>query len=391
MSEESPLQNPGELTEHPLCILCVDDEVDILASLTRLFRREPFKVLTATSGEEGLALLKRTENVGLIISDYRMPVMNGSTFLKSAALLAPDSYRMILTGYADMNAAIEAINEGGASRFMSKPAENDELLHTVRDGLLLYRKTRENQRLTALVTQQNEELEEWNANLKKRVLQQTAQLRKQFEKQFELQKARTAEICNAVVFAFTDILGNRNSRFSSHSRSVATLADQIARQLGLSDQLCEDIRVAALLHDIGSLGLPDRLLLKCEDAMSPDELKEFQSHSIAGGAAVEKIEVLREVGVLIRHHHEAYDGSGYPDGLAGEQIPLGARIIALASWIENAIAGESDPVAHDLVIQRLDWEMGSLFDPALSAAAKSAMAQLFSDSSGMHGAGITME
>ena len=168
MSEESPLQNPGELTEHPLCILCVDDEVDILASLTRLFRREPFKVLTATSGEEGLALLKRTENVGLIISDYRMPVMNGSTFLKSAALLAPDSYRMILTGYADMNAAIEAINEGGASRFMSKPAENDELLHTVRDGLLLYRKTRENQRLTALVTQQNEELEEWNANLKKR-------------------------------------------------------------------------------------------------------------------------------------------------------------------------------------------------------------------------------
>ena len=143
MSEDSP--NTGDsLTDQPLRLLCVDDEADILMALSRLFRRERFEVLTAASGEEGLAILGCTENIGMIISDYRMPVMNGTAFLKAAAELAPDSYRMILTGYADMNAAIEAINEGGASRFMAKPADNEELRQTVRDGLNLYTKTKEN-------------------------------------------------------------------------------------------------------------------------------------------------------------------------------------------------------------------------------------------------------
>ena len=140
MSEHTPLDKD----QSPLRLLCVDDETDILMALNRLFRREPYEVLTASSGEEGLAILRSTVNIGMIISDYRMPVMNGTAFLKAAAELAPDSYRMSLTGYADMNAAIEAINEGGANRFMAKPADNDELRQTVRDGLNLYEKTVEN-------------------------------------------------------------------------------------------------------------------------------------------------------------------------------------------------------------------------------------------------------
>ncbi len=377
MSEDSP--NTGDsLTDQPLRLLCVDDEADILMALSRLFRRERFEVLTAASGEEGLAILGCTENIGMIISDYRMPVMNGTAFLKAAAELAPDSYRMILTGYADMNAAIEAINEGGASRFMAKPADNEELRQTVRDGLNLYTKTKENQRLTALVTRQNEELAEWNANLKRRVLQQTAQLRKQFEKQSEHQKIRSGEICNAVVSTFSDLLAQRHNGFAVHSRMVAALADQIARKMGLSDQLCEDIRVAALLHDIGTLGLPDRLLVKREQQMTHDEVEEFRSHSVKGEAAVVKIELLREVGLYIRHHHESFDGNGYPDGLTGEQIPLGSRIIALADWIEDAYSNKTSPFANDPITQRLDWEMGTLFDPALGEAAKETITQLLS-------------
>ncbi len=368
--------------DQSLRILCVDDEADILMALTRLFRREPYEVLTATSGEDGLAILKNTQNIGLIISDYRMPTMSGSDFLKAAAALAPDSYRMILTGYADLNAAIDVMNQGSASRFVTKPADNDELRQTVRDGLSLYQKTLENRRLAALVKVQNEELAEWNSNLKKRVLQQTAQLRKQIEKQSELQQFHTADVCNALVSTFTDLLEYRNPGLAAHSRRVAMLATQIAHKQGLSDQSCEDIRVAALIHDIGTLGLPDKILIKSEQYMTPVELEEYRSHSIKGELAVEKIELLREVSTLIRHHHENYDGSGYPDGLAGDQIPLGSRIIALASWIEDAYSNKNSPFANDPLTQRLDWEMEILFDPALATAANEAIALLLDPTAG---------
>ena len=165
----------------PLCVLCVDDEENVLSALKRLFWQEAFTVLTAASGKEGLAILHRTENIGLILSDQRMPEMTGTVFLQAAAAMLSDIPRMILTGYSDVAAAIDAINQGGAYRFLTKPWNEPELLQAVRDGLDRSRLIRENRRLTALVRQQNEELSAWNNNMKKRILQQTAQLRQQIE------------------------------------------------------------------------------------------------------------------------------------------------------------------------------------------------------------------
>ena len=121
--------------EGPLSILCVDDEENILKALKRVFRREPFRVLTATSGREGLAILQTTANIGLILSDQRMPEMSGSAFLEAAKSLAPDIPRMILTGYADMQSATDAVNQGKAFRLLAKPWNDQELLQAVRDGL----------------------------------------------------------------------------------------------------------------------------------------------------------------------------------------------------------------------------------------------------------------
>jgi putative nucleotidyltransferase with HDIG domain len=382
MSEASPLTagdtaDTGDAIkeETPVSVLCVDDEENILTSLTRLFRNEPFKTLTANSGEAGLAILKNTENVALILSDFRMPEMNGAEFLKAAAEIAPDSHRMIITGYADAKSAIAAINEGGVSRFLTKPFNNKELIQAVADGLSRYRLIHENRRLTELVRQKNEELAEWNDNLKKRVLQQTTQIRGQIE----IQKKRSAEFCSAMAQTFIELIDQRDTWLSKHSRTVAALTDQITQKLGLGAHLCEEIRVAALLHDIGMMGMPDRILAKRTQVKGVDELKEFQSHSIKGQAAVENIEILREVGLMIRHHHEAYDGSGYPDGLVGEQIPLGARIISVANWIENTFAKEASADAKYLVSKRLDREMGRSFDPQLTVAAKFAVTQVLTD------------
>ncbi len=128
-------------TDEPLNILCVDDEEGILKSLKRLFHRESFGVLTATSGESGLALLKQMGNIGLILSDQRMPGMSGVVFLEAARALAPHVPRMIMTGYADMESISDAMNRGDLLRYLHKPWDDDELRLAVHDGLRRYRAT----------------------------------------------------------------------------------------------------------------------------------------------------------------------------------------------------------------------------------------------------------
>ncbi len=148
MSKAMSREESGQQSAEQLCILCVDDEENVLKSLKYLFHSEPFQVLTASSGHEGLAILQSRHNIGLILSDQRMPDMSGTTFLQKAAMLAPDIPRMILTAYMDVTAAIDAMNKGGAYRFMLKPWDEEELLQGVRDGLQRYRLHRNNIRTT---------------------------------------------------------------------------------------------------------------------------------------------------------------------------------------------------------------------------------------------------
>ena len=361
-----------------LSILCVDDESNILNTLRRLFRNEEFQVLTATSGEEGLAILKTTENIGLILSDQRMPEMTGSAFLQESRELFPDISRMILTGYTDVGAAIDAINQGGAYRFLTKPWNEHELRQAVNDGLHRYQLTRDNQRLNELVRRQNVELAEWNDNLKNRVLQQTAQLRQRLKD--EQSPATDSTACaKSAVEAFSYLLGRFGSRATNHYRAVTALADRISQHLGLDELHCTQIRNAALLHDLGTIGMSETLLSKEADQMTPDELREYVSHPLVGQAALEPFGELREAGLFIRHHHEAYDGSGFPEGVAGDKIPLGARIVALADWIETAFSRDCRPDARYQLSKLLAVEMGRTFDPALSTAGNVAIMQILRD------------
>ena len=358
--------NSGEIPlEQPLSILCVDDEDNILKALSRLFRREPFRVLTANSGEEGLEIIQSTKNIGLILSDQRMPGMNGTTFLQSATTLVPDTPRLILTGYADVHAAIEAINQGRACRFLTKPWDDNEVRQAVRDELRRYLMIKENSRLNALVARQNEELAGHNSRLEEKVLRQTAEIRRQYDETLALNR-RLKSNYDAIILSFSDLIELRHHQIRSHSRSVSACAQRIARLAGVNDELHEQIRVAALLHDIGKIGISDLLLAMNPGDMTPGELREYQLHSVRGQTAIDSIEELREVGLLIRHHHEAYDGSGYPDALAGERIPLGARIIALANHIANAVSRFRGEEALDLAIRETMNRMGTLLDPRLA-------------------------
>ena len=366
----------GEETLH---ILCVDDEENILKTLTRLFRGEPFKVLTATSGKAGLEIIRSTRNIGLILSDQRMPEMTGTEFLKEAAEIVPDTPRMILTGYADVHAAIDAINQGGAQRFLMKPWNENELRLAVRDGLQRYHLIRENVRLSALVIKQKDELAEWNSNLKSRVLQQTGVIRKQLEEAHQ-QKVKTQSTSDAIINMFADLLDQRHFRLSRHSRTVAALADVMTRALNLPQAQREEIRDAALLHDIGLLCVSDKVIAKSAEQLGADDLAEYRAHTVRGEAVMEVFPELKGMGGMIRHHHEDYDGSGFPDGLKGERIPLGARIIHLASFIEQNYAPDLGIAAKYQLTRKLSAGMGGPFDPALAVAANLAVQEVLVES-----------
>ena len=143
---------------------------------------ESYEVLTAKSGEEALELLKDGQDIGLIVSDQRMPGMQGVDLLKQASEISPDTLRIMLTGYSDINAAIDAINKGGAYQYITKPWKDDELIQTVRDAVYRYSLVRDNKRLTEIVKRQNEELRQWNDQLQFRVQEQTIEIRESEEK-----------------------------------------------------------------------------------------------------------------------------------------------------------------------------------------------------------------
>lgn len=160
---------------HEATILFVDDEESILRSLQRTLRREPYRVLTAVGGEEGLAVLAR-EQVQLVVSDQRMPVMTGTQFLQRVGKVCPNAVRVILSGYAEPNIIVEAINNGGIYRFIGKPWDDDELRTTLRQCLEHYRILQENRRLSELSARQVKDLERLNQRLESAVQERTRSL-----------------------------------------------------------------------------------------------------------------------------------------------------------------------------------------------------------------------
>ncbi|TYO99657.1 putative nucleotidyltransferase with HDIG domain [Geothermobacter ehrlichii] len=347
-----------------LKVLFVDDEKNILSSLRRLTVDEEFETLTASSGAEGLELLRAEENIGLVVSDQRMPEMTGAEFLAEVRRLCPDIPRIVLTGYADIDAAMDAINKGGACRYIKKPWDNDELLQVLRGELQRYRLLLENRQLQEVIRQKNEELAEWNRNLKKRVLEQTREIRVRNEQLHE-QNAELQRTLHGTIEALSTLVELRDRSSAGHSVNVAHVSEAIARGLGLGEEDVQIIVEAALLHDIGKIGIPGRLLGQDPDEMTGDDRAAYLKHAILGQLAIDKIVRLRPAGELVRHHHEWYDGSGYPDRLAGERIPLGARIIALADYADHNLGKKADLDNIKKVLLRIEEQCGDRFDPYL--------------------------
>jgi response regulator RpfG family c-di-GMP phosphodiesterase len=314
----------------PWRILCVDDEANILAALRRLFKQNGFHISVASGGAEGLQLLK-TEAFDLVISDMRMPEMDGAHFLEQVFLHYPETMRILLTGYADMASTIQAVNKGQIFRYVSKPWTDQDLLHTVRQALDIKALQREKQRLEVLTAQQNDALKVLNYSLEEKVQARTQELALANE------KLKGSFITSVKVFA--NLIELREGNLAGHSRRVADLARKIANKLGLSPKEAQDVFLAGLLHDIGKIGLSDQLLAKAVTQMTGDDLGAYRKHPAKGEQALMALEDLRGAAKIIRSHHERFDGQGYPDALTRLAIPFGARILAVANDFDGLQIG----------------------------------------------------
>lgn len=316
----------------PATVLCVDDEANILSALRRLFRPLGYRVLVAQSGEVGLALLEQeADGIDLVISDMRMPVMDGARFLADVRRRWPAILRILLTGYADMASTIAAINEGQIYRYIAKPWNDNDVILTVRGALDHLALERERERLEALTTSQNEALRTLNAGLEAKVEERTQALQQAHE------NLKRSFLTSIQVFA--NLIELRGGNVAGHSRRVADLARRIAVQMGLDGRQCNDVFLAGLLHDIGKIGFPDPMLTKPPAKMSSEELLILRKHPAKGEQALMALEELRAAAHLIRSHHERFDGKGFPDGMAALMIPLGARILAVANEYDGYLHG----------------------------------------------------
>lgn len=347
--------------EQAVTVLFVDDEENILRALKRLMMDEDFLVETATSGEDGLEKLRELENVGLIVSDQRMPGMSGAEFLGRSQEFAPFAQRILLTGYSDINATIDAINKGGAGRYISKPWDDQELVDTIRSALEQYAQVNEKRRLNEIISRQKQELEEWNENLKKRLLQSTTTIREQSQAIKSLDERSPLNILSKTFDNFFEIMGDRNA---VHARTVSTLVTDVARKMGLDSETVATFRLAALLHDAGKFGNLASGLNKHLDEMSESEAIEYRLHPSRGEEMFSQIEELAGIRPLILHHHEAFDGSGFPDRLQGDEIPLGARLITIADHIEKS-ARSVEHNRADYALMSARFRGGTQLDPQL--------------------------
>lgn len=361
--------NSGQEREKHGRLLIVDDEEAVLQALKRLFHRQ-YDVVTHTSGAAALEQL-RGESFDLIISDMRMPGMTGAELLKKCFEQYPDMIRVLLTGYSDLESAIKAVNEGNIYRYISKPWDNDKLRELVAEAIDTRDLKSANQKLSAHIVEQNEELARLNRELQSKYQEQSHQVGETAEKLADAYRSLRQEF-NSMVHILVSIMEHRNGEEKGSSEKMARLAKEFAEFSGLEGQQIQDVYYAALLKNIGKVPLPDAVLDKAIAQMSMVEKQEYAHYPITGQTTLMLLEPLQNAANIIRSHMELYNGKGFPDKLAGDAIPKEARILRIVSDYaemqrERNFLGETldEPTARAYLLkmagQRYDRELVDIF------------------------------
>jgi len=314
-------------------ILFVDDETANLRLLERLFRNE-YEVISSASGNEALDMLT-LHDFALIVSDQRMPGMTGIEFLKRAAEMRPQTVRIMLTGYTDANALVEALNSGVVYKYVTKPWINEDFQQTVKRALQHY---------------------------------ETIKAQRSLQLQNERLQTRIKATRDGFIEVVADMLELKDPYARAHSRRTSEYAAQIGKAIQMDNGEIEQLTLAAFLHEAALFRIPNHILLK-ETPLTHEEQDIVNRNFEPGIEMIARVPDLAEIASILRYHYEHFDGNGEPDGFSGEQIPLHARIIAVA----DAYDAMTEPRAikpglnREDALSALKSAAGRKFDPSVVA------------------------
>jgi len=301
-------------------VLVVDDERVIRDLMAEILEEAGYDVISTGTAAEALELLA-DPGVALVVSDIIMPGTTGLEFLENARAIRPSVPVVMVTG-AGTHANLSGALALGADGLVMKPFSHADLHSAVASALDRARRG--------------------ESELRERLLTPT------------------------LAGALANAIEAREESLHGHCERLAALGVRLGVELGLTDDEIETIRLGAILHDVGKIGIPDRILLK-PGPLQPEELALMRTHPLIGDRLLEPLEGLQRVRPVVRHHHERWDGSGYPDGLAGEEIPLAARVVAVADAVE-AMSGKREHrtrMGVDAIAAELRTHRGTQWDPAV--------------------------
>lgn len=335
-------------------ILVVDDEEIVLVALRETLLRQGYCVVATSSAVEAIALL-RQQAFAVILTDHQMPEMTGLELLAQARELQPDATRILITAVLNLTTIIDSINKGEVYRFINKPWLREELLATVTNAVQRYELICKNNVLQATLLSMNERLVRLNQDLK----QQVGEASRENQRLTATNQALGQSLLSALELCLK-IVETSHPAMARCARRVHALCRAMAARLALPADQQQALEMAAWLHDLGLAGLPPQVVNQWEQApqsLTMSEQASIRRHPILGQEMASFTEPFQEVGPAIRAHYEHFDGTGYPDGLAGEQIPWLGRLLAVAV----AYAADSD--GGDLALDAVRQGSGTRFDP----------------------------
>ena len=310
-------------------VLFVDDEPNILRAIKRALFTMDITLLLADSGAKALDLMSK-HDVHVVISDMKMPQMSGAELLEQVAINYPETFRVVLTGYADIESTIKAVNQGKIHRYLQKPWDNQELIAVVEEGLERVKLKAENLRLQKLTRLQNKKLRDVNASLEQVVQKRTRQIKAALNK---IEKHNLA--MEQVLFNVISINPDINGKFAIE---VSELASKLARIARLEKEEIKQVRYAGLICELGLLGLESEDFKAPFSKLKYQQQQNYLSQTKQAALILAPAHELHQVSDIIEFQFEHYNGSGLYNKVAKE-IPTGARILAIARDYWRLVTG----------------------------------------------------
>ena len=323
-------------------ILIVDDEETIRLALRKFLRSRGYEVEIAGSGDQAMEILER-ESFALMLCDVRMPGLTGVQVVPLAREKDRDLAIIMLTAVNDAATATEVL-ASGASDYLMKPVELADLQQAVDRALAKRDELIDLRRVDMLIREE--------------VALRTAEL--------EMEKESLRLMSVSIAETLINAMEAKDVYLRGHSQRVAELAGQLAEELGLEEATCEDLRVAGRLHDVGKIGIREAILNK-PDRLTSEEFEHVKQHVQIGLGILAPLFHLKKPLKYVEHHHERWDGAGYPQGLAGEAIPMGARILCAADTFDALTSKRAyrEPLEPLAALEHLRVDSGKQFDPCV--------------------------